>query len=679
MNKTFRFGLEALAVSLACLFYALHLRPEAHFRTYLARDLDRAYQLLQGHAIFYGPELSGGGHLPGGFYYLLMSLPLALGLGWKGVFLLHSLLNGLAAGLLWISMRLHVGFAAAVCAVASYTFSCGLFIATTYFGNPSFLPFFTMVSLLGVWQLQRPSTSNRTLICALTFFAMGLGVQIHYCMLLVLATACFLLLAPGAQTRLSRREMVWAGCAFVIPLLPYLIWSALDSMGFGFGQPELPFTGQFADAPTSLKEMSTVRGAFKLTPAQFGRRTLDLLFPAPVLAVLSGLLWVTSFSRAPAVYNRMPVALIAVALVCLSLPGLNLAKSRYMIPSCVPAALFAAWAFGRVRAYGHVWLQRGVASLCALAAMGPVAKWLVDPYCLSIAEMTAITRAVRGATGWNYDEAKYRLYFIGSYASLTLRYVYEQEEDANRDTDAHQARPDGFFVVLTQAHEKPPGRDDIAKEVPPPVAKAIKQGGLLVGPAQPISTRVSLFSYKIISSFHLPVRLHNRAEEYYTDQPRIIDDVLAKDPRFSFSAVFNSCPDRAEFCRILLNAQSRDFSDPTQEIRVQILGLPLSFPSRWVSVRWTESIAKPYLQARCDGRTVHVQLATLIGAGRGKHGPGRAQVFLAPFERRIRLPCRGRVEALRLGFIRSYGFQFPSRLVQEGSYQDFQALTASAN
>src|SRR4051812_7452942 len=45
-----------------------------------ARDLDRASLLTHGQFIFFGPEVTGGGNLPGPFYYVLLAIPKLLGI-----------------------------------------------------------------------------------------------------------------------------------------------------------------------------------------------------------------------------------------------------------------------------------------------------------------------------------------------------------------------------------------------------------------------------------------------------------------------------------------------------------------------------------------------------------------------------------------------------------------------
>jgi hypothetical protein len=65
--------------------------PVVHFTIFQVRDFSRAMELVRGHPIFFGPEGTGGGILPGPLYSLLLAIPLGLGGGWWTVWILMSL------------------------------------------------------------------------------------------------------------------------------------------------------------------------------------------------------------------------------------------------------------------------------------------------------------------------------------------------------------------------------------------------------------------------------------------------------------------------------------------------------------------------------------------------------------------------------------------------------------
>src|SRR4051794_37846012 len=57
------------------------------FSVFQSRDLFRAQKLLEGQPIFWGPEMTGGGTLPGPFYYLLLAPSQAISQGWQSAWI----------------------------------------------------------------------------------------------------------------------------------------------------------------------------------------------------------------------------------------------------------------------------------------------------------------------------------------------------------------------------------------------------------------------------------------------------------------------------------------------------------------------------------------------------------------------------------------------------------------
>jgi hypothetical protein len=673
MNKKVQYGLEALLIAVACAVFAQRILPDAGFSSFLGRDLDRAHLLLQGHPIFYGPELSGGGHLPGGFFYALISLPLALGLGWKGVFLLQSLLAGVSGGLIWFFLRWRTDLEIAVVAIAGLLLSVETRAALIFFGNPSFAPVFLTISILGFWLLGTEERRRRRIwICAVTFGSLGLAVQLHYSTLLILLAAAIAQYWTPREARLKRRELATGALAMGLPLLPYMVWSIFRWMGRPFGQPVLAFTGEFSEAPTYLTKMTLGYGRFTLSAIELAGHTLDCLFSPPILGVLAVMLAFASIARRAPRPPRIPAPLVLSLMACTLAPAIFLVKSRYLSTPAVPAALLTALIYEHVRGWHDRFAQSILAAVCAAGAFGSFPKWTWDRRQITISEMTAIAHTVHGATGWDWEQAKRRLYFTTNQSSQTIRYIYQEEKFPPRAATGGKT-PDGYFVLL--------GRTTFGeKHVPLVVTKALQAGSMTLGDPVPAAGRAVLVPYFILDAYNVPVSFQNRAEEYYSHTGEDIDALLAADRKHSVSAVFNSCPEKSDYCRILLNAQSADFADPNQELRVQVLGLPLAFQSPWITVQWNEALFHPYLQARCAGKKVTVNLAKVIGRVQDESRRMNHKGFLyTPYERRIRLPCTGKVEKLRLGFRRSVAYRFPEKIVNEGGFQDFDISAANAN
>src|ERR1700716_2561950 len=109
---------EAFAVAGAFALLLLPLRDNLLMSIFQSRDLDRTLQLLQGRPVFFGPEAMGGGHLPGGLYYYLLAIPVALAGDWHGAWYLEILLSTMALAALWIFARHFFGGIAAILVAA---------------------------------------------------------------------------------------------------------------------------------------------------------------------------------------------------------------------------------------------------------------------------------------------------------------------------------------------------------------------------------------------------------------------------------------------------------------------------------------------------------------------------------------------------------------------------------
>ncbi len=78
------------------LFFSLwfFLTSDSRYLTvFLERDLYRALDWLSGTFHLYGPEMQGGGHLPGPLVYWLYALPLSINLGEPGIWLILAMIH----------------------------------------------------------------------------------------------------------------------------------------------------------------------------------------------------------------------------------------------------------------------------------------------------------------------------------------------------------------------------------------------------------------------------------------------------------------------------------------------------------------------------------------------------------------------------------------------------------
>ncbi len=238
----------------ACLFVILflllqHLFDRSVFVVFQARDLDRAQRLASGEAIFFGPETTGGGHLPGSFYYLLLALPLKLGLGWVGAWRLEMSMAAAGGAVLWWFMRSHFGIAAAWITLASVMTSDFMHANLLIFENSSYIPLFVVASLISLCcAFAQAPERKKGRAWILACLSCGLGVQVHFTIAFVLLAGIALQLGAArfGVRPISRKSFASGILIFAVTLLPYGCWLSLEKLSIPIGQAASSFTGESA-------------------------------------------------------------------------------------------------------------------------------------------------------------------------------------------------------------------------------------------------------------------------------------------------------------------------------------------------------------------------------------------------------------------------------------------------
>lgn len=202
------------------------------------RDIGRALELSKGHMIFFGPEVIGGGHLPGPFYYMLLALPLSLGFGVTGCWYLMTAMASLAVGFTYSSLKrflsLEISFLTAATLICVPQF--GKII--TFFQNYSFMPLLIVLSLgsLAVSFIGEGSERRRSWL--LTSFFCALAIQLHMSVIFIIFAAFFIqILGPriGIQ-RLPLKAFFMGIAVFCVIVAPYYLWVICRDHGMALGQ-----------------------------------------------------------------------------------------------------------------------------------------------------------------------------------------------------------------------------------------------------------------------------------------------------------------------------------------------------------------------------------------------------------------------------------------------------------
>lgn len=401
MRKT---GFEAILIALIafgtlCLTFGI-----SHFSVFQARDLARAAALAHGSLIFWGPETTGGGNLPGPFYYWLLSIPYLFHLGWHGAWYLMIALYSGAAALIWIFLKPR-GTVAAALGVAFFLSSGLLLRMLKSFWNPSFLFLFVILDLIGLcFTFSRERASSKAWLW--TGLALGLTIQIHLSLIAMVSAAIALQMLSrrlGLRT-LPRGTFVLGLLALLLTLAPFGIWKAASWCGYSIGQMPPLSSGHLRDSlaavvtqPANLVEKLSFESGNTVKEPNFGLRIpmitgRFLPFAAWILLLfgLAGAIARSRFSpRRMAGRFREAVALLdgdqkVIAICCLFtfIPALLLYVlpygHRYALGFGISIILFLAMTC-------HKWLRRSLWPLALLVftsyavTLTPWARDLISP------------------------------------------------------------------------------------------------------------------------------------------------------------------------------------------------------------------------------------------------------------------------------------------------------------
>ena len=103
MNSKSKTYLKIFAIILGLfVLFSLFINPievykQTYFYIFQGRDIERARFILQGQWIFFGPEMTGGGNLPGPMYYILLAFGLLFKSNWISSWCIQYLLAFIGA------------------------------------------------------------------------------------------------------------------------------------------------------------------------------------------------------------------------------------------------------------------------------------------------------------------------------------------------------------------------------------------------------------------------------------------------------------------------------------------------------------------------------------------------------------------------------------------------------
>jgi hypothetical protein len=681
------------------------------------RDLARAALVAAGQPIFYGPEVTGGGNLPGGFYYYLLALPLALVGGWEAAWAWLAILCFLAAMVGGAYLRARISPLAGLIFVGLFASAALTRVFLRIFLNVSYLTFFAITALvLSAESCIAESAKTRRRALWAACFTLGIGIQLHFSIVAWLFALLFLHLYSLRRERVGvePRHVAVGLLFFFLPLLPFFVWSLLGRAGVQFGQPLFAGGSGGEIVPTYLHFLSAIFSfPWKDLAWQLPKIFEALPMPLVLLACLGllpkeasrsrlcrvmivfaafGLIPFSYYFVAPIGYRYgMAAYLPFLVVLTIALESLRSEPRRLRTFSLLFGVLLvlAAWHIYSTQELGIPWsiflLAAAVLGLPAFAVMlGLVSRqgntWYLVALGLvvgagglqriykstgffnqvhipsqilpSVSHWTALWRKVYALTGWSYEEASRRIFYVGQHLEQDGRPVYESMELPEVLTDEElpylEGRPHGFFATLEPVGQLDPKEWLLRSNVQSDIRKALHDGSLIVGRPN-VSGGSYLFPYWVLRETFLPRGFHNNGMGYLIRKP-----AAAEPGALGFR--WNNCPGKPEYCENAASVRLMPGKKNGEWVaKVKVEGTTLSQSSPWVNPDWTENLQRPYVELQCGKRTQNFALARSIGYNR-RYGVKRANFpfnynnsILAPFEKELVFSCPSRPQAAVFG------------------------------
>ena len=223
VNIDYKKYLAPTFLFLFALFHYSTFQKYSIFNIYQARDIQRTLELINGQWIWYGPDLSGGGHTPGPFYYYLLAIPLSIFGTWQSVLWLQHILVSGAITLFYCFIKNKYDSVAAIVFYFLFLSSTIFEIIMFQFWNPSYLPFFQVLVIILFFDYKNISQKKLTL----GGIIIGLTTQIHYQQLIFLAGIIVTLFRDKSKNLKDRLLNIATVSIFtLLPCIPYLVMTS---------------------------------------------------------------------------------------------------------------------------------------------------------------------------------------------------------------------------------------------------------------------------------------------------------------------------------------------------------------------------------------------------------------------------------------------------------------------
>jgi hypothetical protein len=652
------------------------------FTVYQGRDLLRARHLLEGEWIWHGPEMSGGGRLPGPFFYWLLAIPLAIFGTWQAVMGFMFFLTASAATLFWHFGKKFNSYYSALVLYFIFILASVVNTALLSFWQTSFLFIFP----IGIFFLLYKDSAQSKMRLFLAGLLIGLSGQIHFLEFLFGFSAVLVVWFTSLDGLKNKMHKILAllGGIFVT-VLPYICWRLAFAKVEGANYFLGPSTAFLRFSTFSIKEflVKASSGSFyfmvsneilflplvagwiayfvftfskKNRPLHFSRFLLvSLLLVTPLcfwhadrpytyryFIIWFMIFYIFSSQVTEWVLERFTKVSLTVLILIALLQGFKLQSILQLKPVAwetgvliILSVILCYLTFARLKSPQKV----SMAVLCFLALtthysfLQKYSDEKLAKYDRSNSDREIAFRQIIDRTGWNYDFFRERAYFVGLRNGNDVSEIYEQNYD-----QGHPEKNDEFDGVIIVPAKTVPFSDwaSLKTLLPAEIYNLASTGQINCAMTETVG-RNQICYYKFVDR-NADVNLNNLGYPFRSKQePPLFEvdsksgvRVVDKDKAVMYE---NICSNLEAACTIFFQVSIV----PKKFVKLRVTGLPLSSPNMDVNPVWPAAIQEMKVQVSCGDKITETSETDLGYTVPGPKFGG--PILLAPFEKQIQLGC----------------------------------------
>ncbi len=694
------------------LFFVINsperLSGDIEFYLFQTRDISRAINLLSGQNIFYGPELTGGGNLPGPFYYYLIAIPLFFSKSWFSVWILFYTMSFISFYLLSKALFKGKNFITFLLLFFALSTNRLFYDLNAYFTNASFAVPFTAFFFYLIEKTKRSDLNQKITLLYLSSFFLGFVVQLHYSTSVLLLLILNIVLVEFRNLKPSIKFFLYIKCLlfFIIPLFPYLLWSLKligeDSQSLFISSNSLrSIPSLMVIAPNTL-----ITRLEKTAPLAVSTLNLFSIFHIPALMFLILHAWIKGKSFF--INNRNSI-LLFLSIFAFILYAFFSQSRRYLIPYSLSLCIFYAYNF-RIILRNKKLLNLMFFSVFAYSAIRVLLIWSTDDYDvrnfvwqtlnvfslflylsrfksskkyaflilnLSLfyfsniqsqlnlfsafnvpnSKLSSLQKEFNLQTGHHLEDFLESSYLVNFHSSVDLKMFFDiYDSSIPRPQKTFHDKIDGLIYLNKLPNAALPKGDLssiirflMASNAHPDLLNEILNGNIVLG--KPIISYMMILPYRFSPNAKAKKLIQNINMGYTPTD----DLLLGNLKEYKHLTSWNMCPHKEKYCEFGMAFNLKELNSDSISISLKIFGYTLSQNNPWVSQSWTQALFKPYILLNCQSGSKKYVLVESLGYSR-TYSPSRKFDFfngnnsiLAPFHYSTKVKCKN-LKSVEVGY-----------------------------